>query len=44
MTGIGTAPHDMSDSSKIEILHEIGSRLAADGRAARKVIHSPLRK
>ena len=30
MTGIGTAPHDMSDSSKIEILHEIGSRLAAD--------------
>lgn len=30
MSGIGTAPHDMSDSSKIEILHEIGSRLAAD--------------
>ncbi len=30
MTRIGAARHDMSDSSKIEILHEIGSRLAAD--------------
>lgn len=30
MTRIGAAVHDMSDSSKIEILHEIGSRLAAD--------------
>ena len=30
MAGIGTAPRDRSDSSKIEILHEIGSRLAAD--------------